>query len=411
MPRPHVAIAVTSHATAVSFLPGLAGHLAAAGWRVTVLCAPGPGLAALTGAGVQVREVPMARDPAPGDLRSLHLLFRAFRELRPDVVLAATPKAGLLATLAARTCRVPVVVHLAWGLRSETLTGPSRLLVRGLETLSARAAHRVLANSGSLGRELVRLRMIAAGRLDVLGAGSSHGVDVERFTPGPPGDPELDDALAALGGGPVVGFVGRITPDKGVPELVDAMRLLRVRGVTARLLLAGPAEDPGTAERVRRARDDEGLPILLLGGRADPLPIYRVLDVHCLPTWREGFPNVCLEAAGCGLPTVTTDATGAVDSVVPGRTGLVVPVGDACALAAALERLLTAPVERSRLGRAARERAVAEFAAPLVHRAHEGYLRALLRAANTPRDGDESSVVPPVALDRVPGPSQRREAS
>ncbi|MEQ3549102.1 glycosyltransferase [Pseudonocardia nematodicida] len=389
VPASRLAVAVTSPVTAAAFLPGLVGHMVEAGWEVTVICAPGTDLEVLEAAGAAVRTVAMSREPDPrADLRSLRELSRVLAEVRPDVLLSATPKAGLLATLAARRRRVPVVVHLMWGLRSETLTGLRRGYVRALETVTGRLSRRVLANSHSLGHVLVGAGIVSAGRLDVLGAGSSHGVDVDRFVPA---DRESDPGVLAaaralrseldrLGDGPVVGFIGRLTPDKGVHELVEAVRLLHRRGTPCRLVLAGPVED-GRTGALLDAAVTEGLPILLAGGVADPRPVYRVTDVHCLPTWREGFPNVCLEAAACGLPTVTTDATGAVDSVLDGRTGAMVPVRDPEALAGAIAGLLADPARRSRLGTAARERVEREYAAPVVHRAHHEYLVALHRRA------------------------------
>lgn len=377
--HPRVAVVVTSHLTALSFLPGFTRHLAESGWEVTVVCSPGDGLERLCTGGVDVRTVAMARDPRPlRDIASLRDLGRVFADLRPDVVLTATPKAGLLGTVAARLRGVPVVVHLMWGLRSETLRGLRRWPVQVLETVATRGSHRVVANSGSLRDELRRQWMVHPGRVAVLGSGSSHGVDVERFAPDRPRtDPELSARLDRLGDGPVVGYLGRLNPDKGVPELVVALRRLRERGVPCRLLVVGSAEDLSTVELVRQAIAD-GLPLLLVDNRDDTETIYHAIDVHCLPTWREGFPNVCLEAAACGVPTVTTDATGAVDSVVDGVTGLVVPRGDPDALADALQRLIESPAERTRFGAAARARAERDFAAPVVHRNHDRYLRKLL---------------------------------
>lgn len=374
---PRLAFAVTSHATAAGFLPGLTGHLAAAGWEVTVICAPPDGPARMhLPDGVRMVEVPMERDPAAGaDVRSVAALWRVLRDLQPAVVVTATPKASLLVTLVARLRRVPLVVHLMWGLRSQTLRGPARMIVRALESVATRLSHRVVPNSASLGAELRRLRMVRPERMAVLGAGSSHGVDLERFRPdGPSGADDVTRLLDGLGDGPVIGFVGRITADKGVADLLDAVATLNGAGRKCRLMLAGAVEDEALAGRV--ATDAaRGVPVVALGPRTDTAALYRLMDVHCLPSLREGFPNVCLEASACGVPTVTTDATGAIDSVVDGETGLIARRGDPASLAGALGALLDDAPRRARMGASARRWVEREFPASLVWRRHERFLR------------------------------------
>lgn len=384
-PAPRLAFVVTAHATAAGFLPGIAGHFAAAGWDVTVICSPpdDPGPVMASG-GVRVVFVPMQRDPSvSADLRSAVGLWRAIREVDPDVVLTATPKASLLATSVARLRRVPVVVHLMWGLRSETLGGPRRVLVFALESVATRLSHTVVPNSRSLADELVRRRMARPGAVTVLGAGSSHGVDTERFSPRPeiptPRMTSLSEQLSALGPGPTIGFVGRITPDKGLPILLDALRLLTERGRHCRLMIVGYCEDDALAARVAEERA-AGMPVLLLGPTDDTLSCYHVMDLHCLPTLREGFPNVCLEAAACAVPTVTTDATGAIDAVLDGVTGLVARKNDAGSLADRLAELLDDGPRRTRMGAAGRDWVRREFRSELVWRRHERLVRDLHEA-------------------------------
>ena len=379
---PRIVMLVTSHITAGFFLPELLKPFSLAGWSVTVISSPGEGLDYLsTLEGIHVLTVQMHRDPAVlSDLRALVKLGRALRSIEPDLVLTATPKASLLGTLAARASGVPLVVHLMWGLRSETLRGHRRALVLAFETIATRFSHKVIANSRSLGDELVRLRMVRPRSLTVLGAGSAHGVDTSRFRPrllsASPQTAAIRARLDGLGPGPVIGFVGRINQDKGVRVLLEALEELWAAGHLCRLMLVGATEDLSLASRIvdTRAR---GRPVLLLQNEDDTLPLFQAMDIHCLPTFREGFPTVCLEASACGLPTVTTDATGAVDSVIPGVTGLVVPKNDVGSLARALESLLVDHEMRLRFGAAAREWVEREFEAELVSSRFEQYLRQL----------------------------------
>ncbi|MEU6696863.1 glycosyltransferase family 4 protein [Pseudonocardia sp. NPDC046786] len=381
--RPRLMLVVTSAVTVETFLPGLVRRLARSGWDVTIACSPAPDGAVPSVPGARVIGVGMRRDPSPvADLRAARGLWSAMRATEPDVVATATPKAGLLGTLVARGRRVPVVVHLMWGLRSETLAGRRGRLVRLLEGVATRYSHAVVPNSASLATELSRLGMVDPRTVTVIGSGSSHGVDLARFRPageGAPAPPAVVSGLAELGAGPVVGFVGRLTADKGITTLLDAVRLLRGRGQKVRLLLVGAAEDLAVTDRIAVERA-AGLPVLVVDRVTDTAPLYKVMDVHCLPSLREGFPNVCLEASACAVPTVTTDATGAVDSVLDGHTGRIVGRGDPDALADALGPLLDDPQLRARMGRAARDWVEQEFGAELVERRHVEYLAGLLGA-------------------------------
>ncbi|WP_431245440.1 glycosyltransferase family 4 protein [Leifsonia xyli] len=358
-------------------MSGFPAFLASRGWDVHVVCSPGPGVDALDGTdGVTVHRLPMRRDPSPiADLRSLFAWIRLLRRLRPDVVSAGTPKAGLLGMLSARLVRVPARVYLLRGLRLETSTGLGRRILTALERVSIGCSTATVAVSRSLAARAQELRLGKRDRFVVLGDGSSNGVDVdaiERTLPSPAERDALRESLG-LGAGPVIGFVGRLTEDKGVGVLADALHLLRDRGIAVQLLVVGAAEGSATDPLT-----PSGVTVARTGFVTDPERYYALMDVLCLPTFREGFPNVVLEAAAAGVPTVTTDATGAVDSVVDGETGLIVPVRDAEALAEGLARLAGDAELRERLGAAARERARTRFGRATVWAAQEGFYRGLL---------------------------------
>ena len=173
-----------------------------------------------------------------------------------------------------------------------------------------------------------------------------------RFSPG------VDALSISLGiphGAPVVGFVGRLTRDKGVPVLIEAFDHILADLPDAWLLLVGwydLSEDALTPEQ--RARIERHPRIVRTGFVADTAPYYRSMDIMVLPTWREGFPNVALEAAATGIPVITTLATGARDAVVPGWTGLLVPTGNPEAVATSAVRLLSDRGLRNSMGLAAR---------------------------------------------------------
>jgi glycosyltransferase involved in cell wall biosynthesis len=277
------------------------------------------------------------------------------------------------------SCRV----YTLYGLRLETMRGWRRGLLLLSEWLACGLAQRVVCVSTSLQQAAVRLGLLAADKAVVLGAGSVSGVDATLFAP-------TEERLAAarqvrerLGipqGAPVIGFVGRVTADKGVSELVAAYQSLRDAYPDLRLLLLGPFEpiDPLPA-RVRQTIASDPR-IVHHEFVENPTVFYHVMDLLVLPSHREGFPSVALEAAAAAKPIVATAATGTVDAVVDGVTGILTPVGDVPALARAVAWLLDHPEAAHELGRAGRERADRFFSPIPVWQATVDLYTAMLRA-------------------------------
>jgi glycosyltransferase involved in cell wall biosynthesis len=286
------------------------------------------------------------------DLVSFLRLWWLLRRLKPTMTEFSTPKAGLLGSMAALLCGVPTRVYFLRGLKLETAKGIKRMVLLAAERLASACSHSVLCNSESLRSEALDLGVAPASKLRLLGCGSSNGVDVERFSPGP------DEVRGRLGlpvDAPVVGFVGRLTRDKGLPELVEAFDAILAARPEAHLLLVGwfdAAED--ALDRELRQRIERHPRIHATGYVADTAPYYRAMDVMVLPTWREGFPNVVLEAAASGVPVVTTLCTGSRDAVVPEVTGLLIPPGYPVAIRESVLQLLRNPERRGRMGLAAR---------------------------------------------------------
>jgi len=352
-PRPHIVVGFTSPQTCL-VLGGRLRTLREAGFRVTLVSSPGELLtrrAALEG--VESISIPMRREIAPvADFLSLLRICWLLYRLKPDMTEFSTPKAGLLGTVAARLCGVPVRVYLLRGLKLETSAGLKRRILLAAEKLASACSHVVVCNSESLRGEALALGLAPQSKLHLLGSGSSSGVDVERFCPGPS---QLRQRLGLPPDAKVVGFVGRMTRDKGLPELVRAFDAILAGEPDAHLLLVGwfdmadDALDDGL-----RCRINNHPRIHATGFVADVAPYYRVMDVMVLPTWREGFPNVVLEAAASGIPVVTTLSTGSRDAVVPGVTGLLIPPGQPAAICEAVLQLLRNPECRRRMGFAAR---------------------------------------------------------
>lgn len=392
------------HLTAVPdmllFLSGHLADLAAHGFEVTVVSSPGPLLDRIAAEeGVARVAIPISREITPlRDLGSLWRLVRTFRALRPDVVDVHTLKAGLLGIMAARVAGVPVRVYHVHGLRHVTTAGFRRALLRACERVTSGLATRVLCVSRSVARVALSEGLVPARRTTVLLGGSIAGVDAAGRFAAPRDEGERRAARAAAGLPPdarVLGFVGRLVRDKGVAELAAAWRTLRESHPDLRLVVVGEREagDPIPDELADAlARDPR---VRLAGYDRDTPRWYRAMDVVALPTHREGFPVVPLEAAAMGLPVVATAIPGCVDAVVDGVTGTLVPVGDAAALAAAVRAYLDDPALRRRHGEAGRRRALQDYDRRRLWDAlREEYLRLGAAAARPHRPARRAPVAP-----------------
>jgi glycosyltransferase involved in cell wall biosynthesis len=350
---------VTVESTATSFLRGYLARLAHRGFDVTLVATDEGRLKEFARQhGVRAAPVSMRRDPDPAaDLRSLVALARILRRRRPEIVVTATPKASLLGMLAATLTGVPVRVYQVWGLRCETETGPRHWLLARLERATLLLSTHIVANSPSLAAEIRRL--VPGRHVAVVGEGSSHGVDLARFSRAAAMPPLPAAAREAISGhGIVVGSIGRVHRDKGTLVLLDAMRAIAAER-PATLLVVGSSEDEATEREL--SRDLAPLRVVRVSAVDDPRPWFTAMDVHVLPTLREGFPNVVLEATALEVPTITTTATGARDSVIDGVTGLLVRPSDAAALRHAILRLLDDEALRRRCTAAARQRVEQHF--------------------------------------------------
>jgi glycosyltransferase involved in cell wall biosynthesis len=388
-------------------MPGHLQYLRQRGFDVAVASPAGRHLDELARMdGVQAIVVPMARVISPWkDLASLWRLWRVMRALRPTVSNVGTPKAGLLGGFAAWLAGVPCRVYTLRGLRFESTRGFIRSLLIFAERLACAFAHRVICVSPSLREKAIASRLTRREKTVVFGAGSSNGVDVEHFMPTPERltrAAALRQALGIPAQAPVLGFVGRLTHDKGVPELAEAFWHLRMQFPELRLLLLGrfEAEDP-LPSATRKCLETHPAVILPGYDRENPAsqgatkqgegwpvddaaPYYALMDIFVLPSHREGLPNVVLEAQAAGRPVVAAAATGTVDAVLHGVTGLLFPVGDAGALAKAVATLLRDKALAARLARAGHQRVRHEFRQEQIWEALYQEYRTLMRAKNLP---------------------------
>lgn len=337
---------------------------AEAGYEVVGMSAAGPHVPALLAMGIAHVDVPgFTRSSRPThDLRAFFQLVRQLRRVRPDILHTHNPKPGVLGRIAGRLARVPLVVNTQHGLYAQpTDRWQRRIPVYAAERLAAAFGHLELVQNEEDVHTLVHTLKVPERKVRLLG----NGIDLLRFHPTAASEADRRRLRAEWGvadGEVVCGTVGRLVAEKGIVELVEAARMLRSRGVPARLVVVGPLDtekgDALPADFVERAVADG----VVFTGRRDDMPqSYAAFDLFVSASWREGFPRAAMEAAAMALPAVATDIRGNRQVVEPGVTGTMVPVRAAAALADACGELVQHPDLRRRMGDAAASRAVAEF--------------------------------------------------
>jgi glycosyltransferase involved in cell wall biosynthesis len=311
------------------------------GFEVLTASADGPEISRLHEWNITHRIIPMTRKITPlQDLWCIYLLVKLIKSFGPDIVHTHTPKAGLLGMVAAWLCRVPIRMHTVAGIPYQESAGFTQTILRCAERITYMAAHRVYPNSVGLQQFMVSEFPGQQSKYRVLGHGSSNGVNTEFFKP----TTELVHEAASLRGkygiGPedwVACFVGRLVRNKGVGELVDAFDQFSPEKKNTWLFLVGQLEDeldPLPSSTVAALQQNKS--VISPGFQEDIRPWIMASNVLVLPSYREGFPNVLLQAGALQKPCIATDINGCNEIVLNHETGLLVPAKDAKALEDAL---------------------------------------------------------------------------
>lgn len=364
--------------------------ISASGAQVMVVTSSGPefsSLQALTGVTCKLIEISRSISPWR-DFLALWQLFQLFRREKIDIAHSTTPKSGLLTAVAAFLAGVPIRLHTFTGQPWVNMKGPIRWLACSSDRLIAKLNTRCYTDSESQRHFLIEQGVISSERLFVIGAGSLAGVDLDRFNPARFSDQErvaLKHKLGIPHEAPVLLFVGRITADKGVRELLAAFCELKTARNPAHLIFVGHFDSEiGGGAGISR-HDIEGIPgVHVVGFTECPEAYMAIADILCLPSYREGFGTVVIEAAAMGVPTVGSDIYGLSDAVVNGETGMLVPPRDTAALAGALLDLLSDEDKRRQMGYAAKRRAEETFNAGQVNGKLIAEYRNLLDARKAP---------------------------
>ena len=342
------------------FLLPLIDGMTDAGLDVTAVCADGPSIPELRHAGYRIETVPIARSLNPLlHLRPFWGLVRFLRHHRFDVLHVHTPVAALLGRMAARVAGVPLVVYTAHGFYfHDNMPGWKRRIFVAMERFGGRLTDLLFTQSTEDAVSAAMEGIAEAGRIFAIG----NGVDVIRFDPariGPQQD--LRRGLGIPDDAFVIGLIGRQVREKGVADFLAAARAVALRHPEAWFLLVGDRLESDHAASVERELKEAaatlGRRLVITGLRRDIPELLAVMDLFCLPSWREGMPRTIIEAMMMGRPVLATDIRGSREEVVAEKTGLLAPPRDAAALAAGMRRFLDDPGWAAGLGIAGRLRA------------------------------------------------------
>jgi len=338
------------------------------GFDVYTISADGPEVAEVLKEGVEHFVVPFTRKITPlRDLQCLILLVSIIRKIKPDIIHTHTPKAGLLGMMAGRICGVPVRMHTVAGLPLMVTSGLKRTLLEMTERFTYASAHKVLPNSKGLETFMVKELNISQNKIRLIGKGSSNGIDTSYFKSTQELRTKAEITRQQYGIKPndlVFCFIGRIVKDKGIIELVSAFKRVAdeikndpgSRGNARKLFLMmiGPFEeelDPLPPDVMRFLRED--IRVILAGFQDDVRPGLIASDIFVFPSYREGFPNVVMQASLLEVPSIVSDINGCNEIIEHNVTGLIVPPKDERKLADAMLKLAINPDLRRSLAGAA----------------------------------------------------------
>lgn len=341
-------------------------------YEVVALASPGPVLDEVAQReGVRVIAVPMERHISLiSDLKSLWKMWCVMRRERPDMVHSITPKAGLICMVAAWLARVPRRVHMFTGLVWPTSTGLKRRILMATDWLTCACATHIIPEGEGVKNDLLN-HHITRKPIKVLGYGNIRGIDLEHYDPSLYDNPGHDGFTFV--------FVGRIVRDKGINELVAAFDRLHVEHPDTRLVLIGAREDnldpvlPETLDRI-----NQGNGIDAVGRQSDVRPYYVNADALVFPSYREGFPNVVIEAGAMGLPSIVTDINGSREIIVDGQNGVIIPPRDEDELYQAMKRFVTKPDVVASMASQARQMVASRFEQSYVRQCLYDFYREIL---------------------------------
>ena len=338
-------------------------------YEVVAVSSPLPELDVVaTREGVRTIAVKMERRiSVKNDIKSLWQMYKVMRRERPWMVHSMTPKAGLVCMVAAWLARVPRRVHTFTGLVWPTAAGLSRMILKTTDRILCACATHIIPEGNGVKQDLINGK-ITRKPMKVLANGNVRGIDLEHYDR----TPQVMESAKSIRQEDVTTFVfvGRVVRDKGIHELVEAFVKLNKEYPHTRLVLVGRPEaelDPLNEETQQIIESNKA--IEAVGEQDDVRPWLAASDVLVFPSYREGFPNVVIEAGAMGLPSIVTNINGCNEIIIPGENGVIIPPRDADALYEAMKDMCENNEKRAYLTKNAREMVASRFDCQIVRRA------------------------------------------
>jgi glycosyltransferase involved in cell wall biosynthesis len=320
---------------------------------------------------VHVYPVEMTREITPWqDLKALWKLYCYFKKEQPLIVHTHTPKAGTIGMIASKLAGVPHRLHTVAGLPLLETKGNKRKLLNLVEKITYACASKIYPNSNGLKKIITQEGFCKVGKIKIIANGSTNGINTQIFNPEMVSNEDQVHLKKTLGIAPtdfVFTYVGRLTGDKGINELLLAFQKISIEFKNTKLLLVGFFEtnlDPLQKETLSEIKNNAQ--VIYVPFQNDVRPYYTVSDVLVFPSYREGFPNAILEAGAMGLPTIATNINGCNEIIEDQKNGILIPPKDTEALFTAMKKVMLDPSFRSHLKKNARPMILSRFEQILV---------------------------------------------
>ncbi|MCE7792509.1 glycosyltransferase family 4 protein [Salipaludibacillus sp. CUR1] len=346
MTRKKICFITTTSITIKSFLTGQMAFLKEHGYDITAVCAKDDSLINDLPPTVTYMPLKMKRGiDGPGAVLSIFFLYRFLKKEKFDIVQYSTPNASIYAAIASRLAKVPVRLYCQWGIRYTGFNGWKRKLFKAIEKVTCSLSTCIEPDSYGNLKFSHQEGLYTPSKSRVIWNGSANGVDLSKFdiSKKEAWRQEIRMKNNISDNDFVLGFIGRLDKDKGINELFAAYKSISARYPGTKLLLVGPKDNSGGLHARLLERSGKNESVIYSGFTTQVEKYAAAMDVFILPSYREGFGSVVIEAEAMGVPVIVTDIPGPTDAIQENDTGLLIQKGCSRSLVNAIETLIMNP--------------------------------------------------------------------